>query len=374
MAGITLDVAHNQWASRPNDQRFQNLAQLRESVENRRRHSKSRDIDLKNLEVVVHEGELVLNHSILPTAPTHWAFGQICACAKVPASYLRQLTPELAAANLNYSMKKNGDSVKLLTLSDPNGQRNVLQAATGVTYGRVWDADVVDAVERIVHRSRGQFYNPPAYGGGKFGNAPEPSGLYASDHDVFMFMVNGGSRLEAGPRAKLNRGFIVFNSETGAKTLGIMTFLFNECCGNHFIYGAQNVQTVLMRHSSGAPARFDREIMPLLATYCESSAKPVEDSLRRAQVLSLNDVLSVAGEKVLSKAWIATFAKKYDFTVGEVTEAIEYAVREEGQCFSAWDMVQGLTASAREYEHTDTRLRLELKAGKFFENTVGQQS
>ena len=367
-SSTTLTVAHNQWASRPADQRFQTLESLRESVTARRARAKSFNRSVNDLEVVVEGGELILNHNISPTAPTHWAFSQLCGAARTPASYLRTLSPELAAANLNYSIKRAPkEDYKLMTLVDPAGGTNTLQAVTSSTYGRIWDADVVESVSRIVERSGGKFYNPKAYEGGKFGAPPVPSGLYASDHDVFMFMIDGGSLLDAGPRAQLNRGFIVWNSETGSKTLGIMAFLFNQCCGNHFIYGAQDIQTILIKHTSGAPSRFDREVMPLLTQYCEASAKPVEDRVRAAQQMMLSKLIEVPGEKVLSDAWAGAFAKKFDFTRGEVKEAVFYAQREESQCASLWDIIQGFTAAAREYEHVDSRLNLEKRAGRIFE-------
>src|SRR4030095_12104206 len=106
---------------------------------------------------------------------------------------------------------------------------------------------VVYQVQQIVERSGGKFYNPKAYV-----NRPTQdrqgfqsmdssqtagAGLYASDRDVFMFMIDGGSLLDAGPRAKLNRGFIVKNSEVGAGKMDLWTFIFNTVCGNNIIWG-----------------------------------------------------------------------------------------------------------------------------------------
>jgi hypothetical protein len=363
MKNNNLMVAHNQWAVRPADQRYQTLAALAAAVTNRRSISASVDTPVDKLHVKVEGDRLLLNDTIRPTEPTHWSFGQLCGVSKAPASYLRTLSPQLAADNLNYSIARAPKAqFKLMTIKDPDGGINTLQAVTSTTYGRIWDADVVDAVGRIVQRSSGKFHNPLAYVKGGSG-ATEPSGLYASDHDIFVFMIDGGSFLEGGERAKLNRGFIVWNSEVGDRTLGIMTFLHNGVCGNHIIWGASNVQQLLIKHTSGAPARFDREIMPVLDEYCNASAKPMEDAIHKAMGLPLVKVLDVPDTNVLELPWMKTFAKKYSFTVGEVTDAIEYAKREEGKCETLWDMVQGLTASAREYEYVDRRFDLEKRAG-----------
>ena len=361
-------TAHKQWATRPADQRFTSLAALREAVHNRRMRSKGVNRSVTDLHVTVQNESLILNSNISPTEPTHWSFGQLCGVAKAPASYLRTLSPELTAENLNYSIQRAPkDEFQLMTVVEPSGGVNTLQAVTSTKYGRIWDCDVVDAIQRVVDRSGGKFYNPKAYVRGGSG-ATEPSGLYASDHDVFAFMVDGGSLLNAGPRATLNRGFIVWNSETGAKTLGIQTFLFNQCCGNHIIWGAHDIQTLLIRHNSGAPARFDREVTPILAQYVNASAKPMEDSIRRSQRLMLTNVVPSLDGK-LGDGWITAFAKKFSFTRGEVRDAIDSANREEGQCASMWDMVQGLTASARDYQFIDARLDLETRAGKLLDAT-----
>ena len=62
-----------------------------------------------------------------------------------------------------------------------------------------------------------------------------------------------------------------------------------------------------------------------------------------------------------AKAFTSRFSK---FTRGEVNEAVAKAKVEEGQCATLWDLVQGLTASAREYEWIDARMNLETRAGE----------
>lgn len=295
--------AHDQWRSRPMDQRFQTLDALAESVMGRRARSRSMDIDKGKVVAEVHDGGIVINNNITACAPTHWAFGQLATASRLngvsaPANYLRQLPVDLAVQCLNTGFT-GGDreAHKFMTIAAPDdapdGTPNTLQAVTSTTYGRIWDADCVAAVQRIVEKTNGKFYNPKAYAH-REGSQPNGfktidtertvgSGLYASDHDVFMFMIDGGSLLDAGPRAQLNRGFIVWNSETGAKTFGLMTFLFNCVCGNNIIWGAKDVSQLLIRHTSGGPTRFDTEAAPMLKAYSEASAAPLMDTIRKAQ-------------------------------------------------------------------------------------------
>ncbi len=356
---MNLMTASDQWASRPADQRFQTLAALRESVHSRRMLSRSTDIELVKTKVSVEDGHLIVNSAIAPCEPSHWAFTQLAGQVKAPAAYLRTLPKPLLVDCLNEGLNRHGaTSSKFMTVSDPAGAGlNTLQAVTSPTYGRIWDADVVDAVGRIVERTDGKFYNPLAYDIAT--GAPKPSGLYASDRDVFMFMIDGGSRLDVGPRAKLNRGFFVWNSEVGARTFGLTTFLFNEVCGNHIIWGAQNVNSLVIRHTQGGPARFDQAAVPALMDYVQSSAAAEETAVRAAMDRLLP---TGAGE-------LETLVAPFKFSRLELSEAIAAAKREEGrnECRTLWDLVQGLTAYARGFDYVDARVDLETRAGKLLQ-------
>ena len=372
---MNLFQAHNQWSTRPSDERFQTLAALTAAVDARRLVTHAFDqpvceVAVKTIDLPNDGGQtLIINGTRAPMEPTNWAFGQLCGLAKAPAAYLRTLPPSIAAPALQHSVRSNRDQVKFMVLHDPDGGINRLAATTSPKYGRIWDADVARSVGRIVDASNGRFHNPPAYKKtpeGAWSKETEPSGLYASDHDIFLFMIDGGSRIEAGDRAQLHRGFIVWNSEVGAASLGIMTFLFNAVCGNHIIWGASDVNTLLVRHNSGAPARLDREVTPLLLDYAKASAKPMEVVIQRARNTTLLTV-ETEPSNLLNEGWVTRFSKRFDFTRGEVRDAIDYATREEGQCVSLWDMVQGLTASAREYEYVDARVGLEKRAGKLLD-------
>lgn len=352
--------ANTQWRIRPQDQRFDTMEALRTAVHERRKLSRSVDVDRNDILVEERNGTLVVNSKITPCEPTHWAFGQLCQASKLngvaaPASYLRQLPTKLAVDCLNQGLKSGDrEANKFMTIADPDGGVNTLQAVTSTTYGRIWDTDVVDAVQRIVDRTNGAFQNPKDWSGKR-------SGLYASDHDVFCFMVDGGSMVDGGDRAKLHRGFITWNSETGARTFGLMTFLFNVVCGNHIIWGAQDVNKLVIRHTSSGPYRFDAEAAPALKAYVEASAAPIELAVKKAQQYMLPD------KPDLLVDWIGRNGK---FTKAEIGNAIHAAKAEEGECRNLWQLVQGFTAYARGYDYIDSRVDLEKRAGQLL-NIVG---
>jgi hypothetical protein len=345
---MNLMEASVQWAKRPTDQRFETLETLQMAVDNRRNQSRAFDVPSNTIRVKADDGRLVVNGATLPALPTHWGFGQLCQRAKAPASYLRTLPVEQAASCLNISLdQRDSEPVKILTRCDADAPQ--MAAVTSQRYGRIWDADVVASTKRLVERTGGRFFNPKEWGG-------KPSGLYASDHDVFIFMIDGGSIVDGGgPRDQLNRGFMVWNSEVGASTFGLMTFLFRVVCGNHIIWGAEDVNRLLIRHTSGAPSRFDAEAMPALLDYVNASASVAETTIRKAK-----DILLPDDETDL-------FNRFGTFTRPELRMAMDYARREEGDCRTLWQLVNGLTASARDLEYIDARVDLERRAGRLLE-------
>jgi len=352
--------ASNQWANRPDDERYETLEALREAVHNRRLRSRSVDVDTSRIVAKQDEsGALVINGTITPSTPSHWSFGQLATTLKAPANYLRTLPTPLLVDCLNNGVQSaDREAVKFMTVEQDSGL-NILQAVTSPTYGRIWDAEAVECVERINERTGNKFFNPKAYVHGQV----RPSGLYASDRDVFMFMIDGGSALEVGERAKLNRGFIVSNSEVGAKTFSLKTFFFNHVCGNHIIWGATKINELSIRHTSGAPTRFDCEAAPALLAYANASMKEDETAITRAvERIVVRD--EAKGGAATLDALGEFLNKNGKFSKAEVRGAWDFAKAEEGDCRTLWQVVQGLTAYARGFDYMDARVDLETRAGK----------
>lgn len=361
-------TAFDQWAKRPADQRFQTLAALLDATTSRRMRSRGVTVSPAKMHAS-HEGNgLVINGGITPSSPTHWSFGQLSSWIGAPAAFLRDKLadrPDLLTANLNHCVSKlpADRDLKWLLIEPkddaPDDQLATLQAVTSPTYGRIWDADVVQAIMRL-QEADPRWHNPPAWSPGKFGDktAVVPGGLYASDRDVFAFMIDGGSILEDSSGQQLNRGFFVSNSEVGSATFSLTTFLFRQCCGNHIIFGMQDAKTCTIRHTKGAPERFDSEVLPALQAYANSSVDDEQAMLKKA-----GDYLLPEKREELD----TLLAKAAKFTKRETESALLVAKAEEGDNRTLWQLVQGFTAYARTFEHTDSRVDLERRAGRLMQ-------
>lgn len=357
----TLTRASNQWASRPDDQRFTSLTEMLAAVRGSKERSVAKVINTRKIEVCPVEGDdkglCIVGPNGAPVLPTHWSFGQIAQRADAPASYMRKLHPALAADCLNYGLRRQDiQEIQVLLRKDDENAPATLAAATGPNYGRIWNDKIIEALmQRFGDGVTGAFRVP-----GEFGQQVEVNKnnttLFASDRDMFVFLADEEHRIEVPNRrnglpGSLARGFFVWNSEVGSQTFGIATFLFDYVCSNRIVWGADKYSEIRVRHTSAAPERFIEEITPALLEYSNSATVTVTDAIANARRRRLDDVDS--------------FLKDRKFNASQV-KAINLAhVEDEGRPIETlWDAVTGITAYAREIKHQDARVDLERAAGK----------
>ncbi len=291
--GRNIGRVSSEWFSRPDDERFLSLTDLYDVVRARADRATTRVVDSKAIRVEARSDSpeqlsLMVPDEERPVAPTNWAFGQLCSLVGAPASYLRELPAALAGINLQHGLVAHrGEQVKLLQTDDG---RTELRAATGPEYGRIWDYELVEAVMKIAGDGIGQtrwkvpgvldwssmHYNPYV------DVTRDTTTLYASDRDVFIFLVDDTHPIEAGklPNGDPDlyfRGFYCWNSEVGAKTLGMATFYLRAVCMNRNLWGVENFEEVKIRHSKFAANRFAHEAAPALEHFAELFADAIPE-------------------------------------------------------------------------------------------------
>jgi hypothetical protein len=352
-----ITQASREWATRPDDQRYLSLADLRAAVHRRRSESWTAAPRLSDLRVLPQEGDDIGVQVYDPAQgkerllhPTNWGFNNLSQFAGAPSSYLRTLPAEIAAINLQWGIENKVNDA--LILAQSNGD-NVLRAVTSTSYGRIWDEQVVDAVANV--NDNGRWVVPAA---SYTANDPKrATTLYASDRDVFIFLVDPNHPIEVpGESAPKYRGFYMWNSEVGAAVCGFCTFLYDHVCDNRTIWGATDIKELRIRHTGGAPERFAYEGGRLLLRYSEESSAKIVESIVKAKSTELEE----AKKPEDLTAWLA----KRGFTKSQAKASIDSAKAERGQCRTVWDVVNGVTGYARSITHTDQRVDLESKAGK----------
>ncbi len=92
----------------------------------------------------------------------------------------------------------------------------------------------------------------------------DTTALYASDRDVFLFLVDDLNPIETGRRPDGSpdlfiRGFYCWNSEVRAKALGIASFYLRAVCQNRNLWGVEDFDEITIRDSKYAAARLAYE-------------------------------------------------------------------------------------------------------------------
>jgi len=289
----TLNAAHRQWAERPADERFWNLQDLHKHVQTIRAASKEATTTLDTLRVAATDNnDLMLSRGGGRLGFTNWSFSQLCRRIGAPGSYLSTLPAVTAAECINESIrmenKANGSDNKVKLLHYQNGSQR-LRAVTGPDYCRIWNGDVTS---RLVRLSEEQGWrNPPTRTGGAKGEASRPAteadcmgasfvqpgdmispgGLYASDRDMFAFLVDPSKVVNDGTDDGLFRGFFAQNSEVGDCSWILTFFLFRGTCGNHIIHGGKLLREIRIRHVGSANDRAMRALRAELTEYANAS-------------------------------------------------------------------------------------------------------
>ncbi len=380
--GFRVDVSRgslnsrvsSEWFSRPDDERFLSLTELYDAVKTRADRATARTVESRAVRVDASRDNaerlsLIVPGQDEPIAPTHWSFGQLCSLVGAPATYMRQLPAPLAGINLQHGLLSHrAELVKTLETEDG---RVELRAVTGPDYGRIWDHELVAAVMKIAGNGIGDtmWKVPGTLDWATMTHNPfvdvtkDNTTLYASDRDVFLFLVDDAHPIEAGrlPNGEPDlyfRGFYCWNSEVGSKTLGIASFYLRAVCMNRNLWGVENFEEITIRHSKFAAQRFAHEAAPALRSFANSSPAPFIAGIKaaRERIVAHNDEDR------------ETFLRRRGFSKAETGKIIETVLQEEGRPpESIFDFVQGMTAHARTKTNQDTRLELEGKAKTLLE-------
>lgn len=356
-----LTACSTQWANRPDDERYTNLLDMQRHFNDLRERSLGKAVSSRALEFAPdpenpRDGLLVSGQNGSAAHMSHWSLGQMAGLAGAPAGYLRKLPAPLAADCLNYGMKFDRDveDVGVLLTKHDDLPTPELRAATGPNYGRIWNADIInDLVRRFGDGRTGDFRVP-----GEFGREVEigkhNTTLYASDRDMFIFLADEKNRIEVpnrrnGQAGEMARGFFVWNSEVGSKSLGIAMFLFDFVCMNRIVWGVEQYSEKRIRHTISAPERWADDVTPLIEDMSQSSAKPIEQVLQAAQEKKLEKVDDFLANR-FGKTMVGKMHAVHEAEEGRPVETI-------------WDAVTASTAIAREMPNNDTRVELERKGG-----------
>jgi hypothetical protein len=162
------------------------------------------------------------------------------------------------------------------------------------------------------------------------------------------------------------RGFFVWNSEVGAGAIRAQTFLLENVCGNHIVWGASQVRSFRTVHRGDGA----------IGTFRDRLGKQLRD-LSRLDTSAEVGMLTAARKFVLGKnreevVEFATNAKNLGLSKTDAEAAFTWSERWEHTALAppntAWGYAHGLTRYSQSPEvshgYADARSSLDAAGGK----------
>lgn len=355
-----LGQANAQWATRRADESYLSVEALHAAVETRTARAKEAPhVPYSSLRVEAQDGDVkLIGKANVPASLTHWSFGQLSSRVGAPAGFLRELPATLTAQVLNNRLAERGaEAGECKMLLDVNGSFSV-RALTGPDYSRIWDRGVTQRALALAD----QGWQPAPIT--ELASGRPTRGLYASDHDVFLFLVDNDRRVfETAPGGGLSRGVMIANSEVGDKSFWVLTFLYSYVCANHNVWGVDGVNELRIRHVGNADDRAFHQLAVELRKYAQGSASEDEARIRRCMAHEIAPTKDALLDKLFA-------SKALSLSRGIIGEAYQLAEQHSdwyGSPRSAWGIGNGLTEAARAIPYADARVKVERAAGKVFE-------
>lgn len=387
---MDLFKAYNQWATRPNDERFWTMQDMATQCRAYRETAVTSTVNYRDLRVEARKGELVLvGKTGVAAQLTNYAFGQLNFRTRGPQkAWLSEVPATLAAQVLNHGLKERSPKSTAHLLFHRNGGGMLLRAALSKRYERIWNHEII---ERLLDILPDGWRVPPArpvredsdprarpateadlldaHGGMRtgmqlsiqLGDMIAPAGLYASDHDMFVFLVNEKDRVNDGTETGLAKFAMLWNSEVGDKAIGGIFGLYDHVCGNHICWGAKDVAEWSFRHVGKVRDKAFPAMKGKLVRYDNENVSDTEAKIKKAQTF---EIASTKEEVVSTLLGL----KLPGINEDRLGAAYDLAEKHEdwynAPPTSAWGMVNGLTEVSQKTPFAAERVKLDRAASK----------
>ena len=335
----TLMMAHRELYKRSPDERFSSLDGLIDYCREQQRES--RDLWKPPGELQVAEddfGQVQLRTGTEGSFRLNdWSFSQLCRLSMVSKDTVNRVSGDTASRVLRETMPQGDRPLQLLTTGDR------LRSMHGVTYSRLWNADLLTAVREVAVD-----YTPPQTA------FNEATGLYCGEQDLFAFLIDPTGWIEVGEE-QFAPGFFVWNSEVGKRSLGIQTFWFQKVCCNHIVWDAMDVTEFTRKHTGKVRESLNevRRLIELQTTRRDQRRDSFATLIRK----SMREQLGTDAEEVTKQLL------KHDLGKEAVKRAMKQ-LGEAGKPFTLWNLVDALTQQNVSLTYAGDRMDADQKVAK----------
>lgn len=367
LEGGNLHAASDQWANRPEDERFWNIDEM---------HARCLEADRSREVLTVPLKDLSVENMLLDGKPmTNWAFSQLARRIDLPAHVIQKMPVNLASAVVNWGIKKAAED--LTSPSRLSIYGGSIESIMTDKYSYIPNHKVCDGLRVLEGLG---WRTPPARPSPKstisrkaekkdivrgstmkVGDLVAPAGLYASDRDMFAFLVHDGGAIDDGTGNELRRGIFVSNSEVGAAAFKLTCFLYDHVCGNHIVWGASNVIQARVTHlGSKAEGKAFSSMEQDLGEWADQDGKSVTQKIRAARRTILGENPDEVYEALVKVR--KTYVTRHH--IRRAWELVEQHDKDRVDVRTVWGLITGYTRVSQELKNTDERVYLEDTVGR----------
>jgi hypothetical protein len=339
----TLTNAHNELFKRNPDEHFSSFEKLFDVCKNDKELSLEQWASPCDVKPVALDGELCLElPNKEPLHMNHWSFGQLCTLSGVNKGTLNKLSVETAKQALVETMPGGAKPLQVF------GKNEHLRSIHGTSYGRLYDADLLELVREYAN----EFRPPPTADGGT-------AGLYRGPEDMFVFLINSACWVEIG-KELFAPGLFLWNSEVGRRTVGVSTFYWQAVCQNHIVWNSTDVTEFCRKHTANVGEAFE-DIRRILDDFAQQRANR-KDGFMDAVERAMQAKLPAEAEKVIS------LLRKQGIPQHLAKEATGMAMKKGA--VTLWNIVDALTQLAGKIPNAGERTQIDQQAGQLLSAAV----
>lgn len=360
----------NEFARRSEDEHFGSFAEAKEHADRVRDESTEHEVAAGAIEFEAGEngGFRVTIPGHRGLRPTAFFTERLASEMKTSTDFLATLKPETLTAALNEGWAKTraaDATMNLLARPCVEGGREVRCMTTG-RYGRVFDAEILDAVDRWLLPAGYKAATPTintSFARRNEDGTMKPA-LFAGDRSSH-FLFNAELPKRDDGFGGIRRGFMISNSEVGARALEWKTFYFRDLCANFIIWNASEVKGKKVRHMIQAVADARQELQTVMCGLSNEVEPVVYDTMARAQTTPF---VVGKGDGQRRELALEKLRRVYDLTLKRSELALFSAALPENMAqdnpWSVWSVAQGVTSAAKAEKWSDDMVEMSEIGGR----------
>jgi len=216
------------------DKEFASFDDLYTHAYREEQSSSTKWIPPSDLYATVHEGLLKLKLTgDRAFALNDWSYYQLCSLLNVDRQIIEQLKPETAAQVISELMPRDNRPLQVFTVGD------TIRSIHSISYERLFNSTllevIIDEVTNMTEFDDKQFRAPS---------------FFAGECDLFAFMIDESNWVNYRDE-RFAPAFVVWNSEVGAKSIGIRSCWFHQQSAAFLIEDGEDAIAYARRHTSG---------------------------------------------------------------------------------------------------------------------------